>query len=197
MKYSIYDHHEFSHQPHGPHRDNKEFDIEAIRYDAHKIDPGYFAVAPEYIQQFHSLPLDIEGPGADNIVDDLYRDVMWQILVTNYNEAHVEGSVIHNTFEDVFVGFSTGSIPVRVTISGYVGINPDYNTKIDFITYYNLLLRGYRQNKYKIPILFSLHNTYMNIRLQSIEMLTDANMPDFVVVNIAGVGYKYFTVEVN
>ena len=180
MKYSIYDHHEFSHQPHGPHRDNKEFDVELFRYNAHKVNTGYFAIAPEFMPEYH-----------------IYRDVMWQVLVTNYNESHVEGSVIHNTFEDVFIGFSTGSLPIRVTISGYIGVNPDYNTKLDFLTYYALFLRGYQQNKYKIPIRFALFNTYMHLRLQSMDMLTDVNMPDFVAVNITGVGYKYVTVEVN
>jgi hypothetical protein len=197
MRYSIYDQHEFSHQPYGPHRDSKEYQFDSIRYNANIIESGYFSISPEYIQNFGNLPLDQGGPGAENIVDDLYRGVMWQVLITNYNENHSEGVAIHNTFEDVFIGFSTGSIPVAITISGYISISPDYNSKMDFLTYYNLLLRGYRQNKHKIPILFTLKDTYMHLRLSSLDVLTDVSMPDFVVVNLTGTGYKYFTIAVD
>ena len=143
------------------------------------------------------MPLDIEGAGADNIVDDLYRGVMWHVLITNYMEQHAEGNYIHDAFEDVFTAFSMGSMPIQVMITGYVPNNPDYNCKLDFITYFNLFLRGTSQNKYKIPIIFNLHNVYMHLRLQSLEMVTDPAIPDFTAVNITGVGYKYHSIENN
>ena len=177
----------------GPSAAKNEFDKEN-RIGANVVETGYFFIEPSYIISSGRIPiLGDEVP--DSLVDDMYRGVMWQVFLTNYTEGHNEGYYATPSFADVMSCYTTGSYQVSINMTGFIACNPLYNAKLDFISFYNTLLRGSRQKIHKIPIGFSLRNTFMKLLLVDLQITTSVEMPDFASVVMNGTGYNYITFQ--
>lgn len=144
----------------------------------------------------------VQKIGSNVHMDDitpLITNYVWHLFVTDYVESHKEGHFVYNSFSDTNVGFSTGALPIQVTISGFLPLNPQYNSKLDFMSMYRLFLRGsqtkvynvYTNKFYKIPMVFQLKKTFLKLNLTNLTLNTSVEMPDFEHVTISGIGYNY------
>ena len=178
-------------QPLGNSRNINEFNQES-RVGAYTVFDGSFGVDMTALSSSVGgvQKLVNEFPNLD--INEIINTPFWQVFVTSYVESHSEGHITIPTFSDVYVGSAMGANPIRLSITGFIPCNPVYNAKLDFLSFYNLFLRGSRQKINKLPFVFTIGNVNCNIRLSSIEVTTDTNIPDFVSVSIQGTGYKYY-----
>ena len=183
-------------QPVGGAKAHSEFDFDAVRSLSNIVAEGTFFVEnpASNITGIPNFPMSVEGDTGQTMFNEFIQHGIWQMLITAYSEQHSEGHIILDTMEDVYIGFTTGAMPITVQFSGYVPTSPMYNAKIDFITYYNMVMRGSRQQKYKIPVVFWLNNkTHYRVSLNAMEMQTNTEFPDFAFVSMSGTAFKYET----
>ena len=198
-------------RPYGEGRDEKEYRIDTLRTNYNIIDSGHFHIdygttssfvgdsqSPgmklhkQYLEKFNYIPS----------FDDIKFDIatpLWQILVTEYSESHKESNFVFNSFSDSHVLFTMGAMPIEVSISGFVPSHPDYNASMDFVAFYRHFLRGSKtriydqatDKYYKVPLGFTLVNTFMKLNLISMQLVTTVEVPDFSLIRLQGIAYNY------
>ena len=209
QKQRIWDTH-LGNRPDGEGRDEKEMRIDFERSGYHIIDSGWFhfahGISPsdltngnfDYNVKLLTDRLTQAGGNVDNIMEDVLNPI-WHILVTNYSENHKESHFIYNSYTDTNVLFTMGAMPIEINISGFVPVNPDYNVKLDFLAFYRFFLRGtntrlYSQETddfYKLPVGFTIGNTFMHLNITNLNIETTPDIPDFELINVSGIGYYY------
>ncbi len=115
----------------------------------------------------------------------------WEFVITQYTEVHADVGIRKNVFGDAFLGLATGASPLQISIVGYVSTTPTRDHRLDFLTMYNLLLRGTQAQKSGVPVGFNLKKTFIYLDITNIQMGTAAAMPDWTALTISGIGYNY------
>ena len=146
------------------------------------LTSGYFYIPDDQVSIIETSNLTGMAPYIHNI---------WQVYVSTMHERHNEAIYHENVFADTHLTFAMGAEPIEVNIQGFVATNPVHNARLDFYTFYQLLLRGTAQKELGINVVFKLQRTEMNLYLRSLQADIVPDMPDFTQINLVGVGLKY------
>ena len=133
------------------------------------------------------ITLGYSTTDATKIVNEGY----WQFLVTSIQEGHSEGHQIVNPLADTFLVFTTGALPISINMGGmlYTGVYEDH--RMDFLEFYLTKLRGTLLRRHKLIIVMMVKDTVFRIRVQGINIVTQAEMQDWTSMTLQGVGFSY------
>lgn len=193
-------------RPDGEGRDSKIFRTDFERSGYNIIDSGHFHIdfenqmwAVDRMSEGMKKLQEVMGASAFSDIQEDIVSPIWSILVTQYQEQHSEGYQVYNSFADSNMVFVTGAMPLNITISGFLPVNRSYNSKLDFLAFYRFFLRGSQtriydhdaKKKHHIPVGFTMGTTSMLLNITGIKVDTTAEIPDFDLITVNGVGYNY------
>lgn len=134
--------------------------------------------------------LELLGHSLQDASDLVYRG-FWKLVLTNFNEQHSEGHFLFNPVSDTFSVYTTGAMPIMVSLQGFLYMTPDQDHRMDFVKLYNDRLRGTQLRKHRVVIVLTMKDTTMRLRLSSVNMSYAATMDEWVQVSMNGAGFAY------
>jgi len=127
----------------------------------------------------------------DNEIDELLHWGMTRYVVTSLREQHAEGYYVSNPVADTYAMYTTGAMPIQISMDGFLYSTKDQDHRMEFLIYYLSCMRGTDLTREKLIIVFLLKNTMMRLRIQSINLNQTSQIQDFAQMGITGVGFSY------
>ena len=124
---------------------------------------------------------------------DLAENGFWRYVVTDINESHDEGMVLHNTLSDTVTLFATGAIPIGIQINGFVLTVPGKDDRTNFLKLYSDRIRGRVLDRTRSVLYFGYKDTLMRLFITQMAISNDAGNEMYTNLIITGVASHYGT----
>lgn len=132
---------------------------------------------------------------SDAIANDIATNGFWHIVVHSVSETHIDAFSLANTLSDTVTIFSTGAVPVGISITGMLLTTPDKDDRLNFLRLYADKIRGTQVAMAKAILCFGFKDTLMRLYIQSITLATNTNSDTFTQISLTGVASHYTTVS--
>lgn len=126
-----------------------------------------------------------------NDVASMRDDAFWEMIVTDFSEAHGEKVSTHNTLSEAFCWFVLGPNPVHVQLTAHMLCTRtnDYRTK--FLHLYAAGLRARQLTRAARTLTLVVKDACMNLIVNSISFAETSAIPEYTTFTLSGVACKY------
>lgn len=132
---------------------------------------------------------------SDSTANDIATNGFWHMVVQNIAEIHMDAFSLANTLSDTITIFSTGAVPVGISITGMLLTTPGKDDRINFLKLYADKIRGTQAAMAKSILCFGFKDTLMRLYIQNITISNSAASETFTQLAISGVASHYTTVS--
>jgi len=130
--------------------------------------------------------------GSKELAETLVTKGFWAVKISSFNETHTQASSIVDVKADTYVAFSTGTLPISVSISGWVAKATSADHRLDLLYVYMECLRGTASTtKIKVPIYLKVRDTIMCIFAHSLNIQNSSEKQDMDLITLEGVASQY------
>ena len=146
-----------------------------------------------YLQVNSATFTSLIGKGGLTAADiqSLCSDDFWELIVTDYSEAHSEKVARHNTLSESFCWFALGPMPVQVSLTAKLLTAGDKDYRTKFLYAYTSNMRAKQLSKAERTLTLVVKDTCMKLFVQSLNFNESSAEPDFSTFTLTGIGYKY------
>lgn len=126
--------------------------------------------------------------------NDIATNGFWHMVIQSITETHIDAFSLANTLSDTISIFSTGALPVGITITGMILTTPEKDDRLNFLKLYADKIRGTQVAMAKSILCFGFKDTLMRLYLQNITFSSVVNQEDFTQISLNGIASHYTTV---
>lgn len=121
----------------------------------------------------------------------------WKLRVTGIQEKHAEGDYTVNTLADTFLTYSTGAMPIQISIQGKLLTMKDQDHRLDFLNLYEKCFRGTKLQDYGIFLAFTLKDTQFYLRPTNLNVGQTSELAGWTTIQLQGVAFNYIVYSLN
>lgn len=148
------------------------------------FDTGYIATSD-------AADTDFKGKAFFRVGDAASDTSFWEMVLTSYTEAHAEKYALHETMAENIVVHAAGSMPVQITMEGYLPSGTDLDTRVRFLRRYVEDFREAKLQPQQKRLFVRVRNTVFYLHVMNISLIDAVATSEFTTFSISGVASEY------
>lgn len=144
-----------------------------------------------YLQLSSSTLTSLSSTLTTSTINSLSDDDFWELIVTDYSEAHSEKHAIVNSLSESFCWFATGANPIQISLTAKVLTGGDKDYRTEFLYQYTANLRARQLSQNSRTLAMVMKDTLVRLYVLSLNFNESSQEPDFSTFTMTALGYKY------